>query len=70
MWNYIRFQPIKGNNCGLIPTDTLRLMTAAPQFTTVELQMLTRYGASTILVGRATLASRPPTNVHDLMVVM
>ena len=29
-----------------------------------------RYGASTIQAGSATLASRPPTNVHDLVVVM
>ena len=29
-----------------------------------------RYGASTIQAGGATVASRPPTNVHDLVVVM
>ena len=29
-----------------------------------------RYGASTIQAGSATVASRPPTNVHDLVVVM
>ena len=29
-----------------------------------------RYGASTIQAGMATLASRPPTNVHVLVVVM
>ena len=29
-----------------------------------------RYGASTIQACRATVASRPPTNVHDLVVVM
>ena len=29
-----------------------------------------RYGASTIKAGSATVASRPPTNVHDLVVVM
>ena len=28
------------------------------------------YGASTIQAGSATVASRPPTNVHDLVVVM
>ena len=27
-----------------------------------------RYGASTIQAGSATVASRPPTNVHDLVV--
>ena len=59
-------------------TDALRLMTAALRFTTVELRMLTnahdastiRYGASTIQAGSATVASRPPTNLHDLVVVM
>ena len=59
-------------------TDPLRLMTAALRFTTVELRMLTnahaastiRYGASTIQAGSATVASRPPTNLHDLVVVM
>ena len=59
-------------------TDPLRLLTAALRFTTVELQMLRnaydtstiRYGASTIQAGSATVASRPPTNVHDLVVVM
>ena len=29
-----------------------------------------RYGASTIQAGSATVASRPPTNLHDLVVVM
>ena len=29
-----------------------------------------RYGASTIQAGSATVASRPPTNVHDLVVGM
>ena len=29
-----------------------------------------RYGASTIQAGSATVASRPPSNVHDLVVVM
>ena len=29
-----------------------------------------RYGSSTIQAGSATVASRPPTNVHDLVVVM
>ena len=29
-----------------------------------------RYGASMIQAGGATVASRPPTNVHDLVVVM
>ena len=29
-----------------------------------------RYGASTIQAGSATVASRPPTNQHDLVVVM
>ena len=29
-----------------------------------------RYGASTIQAGNATVASRPPMNVHDLVVVM
>ena len=29
-----------------------------------------RYGASTIQAGSATVASRPSTNVHDLVVVM
>ena len=59
-------------------TDPLRLMTAALGFTTVELRMLTnahdastiRYGASTIQAGSATVASRPPTNLYDLVVVM
>ena len=59
-------------------TDPLRLMTAALRFTTVELRMLTnandastiRNGASTIQAGSATVASRPPTNLHDLVVVM
>ena len=58
-------------------TDPLRLMTAALRFTTVELRMLTnahdastiRYGASTIQAGSATVASRPPANLHDLVVV-
>ena len=59
-------------------TDPIRLKTAALRFTTVELRMLTnahdastiRYGASTIQAGSATVASRPPTNLHDLVVVM
>ena len=59
-------------------TDLLRLMTAALRFTTVELRMLTnahdastiRYGASTIQAGSATVASRPLTNLHDLVVAM
>ena len=29
-----------------------------------------RYGASTIQAGSATVASRPPTNLHDLVVVI
>ena len=29
-----------------------------------------RYDASTIQAGSATVAPRPPTNVHDLVVVM
>ena len=29
-----------------------------------------RYGASTIQADGATVASRPPTNMHDLVVVM
>ena len=29
-----------------------------------------RYGASTIQAGSARAASRPPTNVHDLVIVM
>ena len=29
-----------------------------------------RYGASTIQAGSATVASRPPTNLHNLVVVM
>ena len=29
-----------------------------------------RYGASTIQAGSVTVASRPPRNVHDLVVVM
>ena len=59
-------------------TDPLRLKTAALRFTTVELRMPTnahgastiRYGASTIQAGSATVVSRPPTNVHDLVVGM
>ena len=59
-------------------TDPLRLMTAALRFTTVELRVLTnahdastiRYGASTIQAGSAPVASRSPTNLHDLVVVM
>ena len=52
-------------------TDPLRLMTAALRFTTAELRMLTiRYGASTTQAGSATVVSEPPTNVHDLVVVM
>ena len=59
-------------------TDPLRLMTAALLFTTVELRMLTntqdastiRYGARTIQAGSVTVASRPPTNLHDLVVVI
>ena len=59
-------------------TDPLRLKTAALRFTTVELRMITnahdastiRYGASSIQAGSATVASRPPMNVHDLVVGM
>ena len=59
-------------------SSTDRLVTAALRFTTVELQMPTnahdaskiRYGASTIQAGSATVASRPPANVHDLVVGM
>ena len=52
-------------------TYPLELMMAALRFTTVELRMLTiRYGASTIQASSATVVSRPPTNVHDLVVVM
>ena len=59
-------------------TDPLRLMTAALRFTTVELRVFTnahdastiRYGASTIQAGSARVASRPPTNLHGLVVVM
>ena len=59
-------------------TDPLRLMRAELRFTTVELRMLTnardastiRYDASTIQAGSATVAPRPPTNVHDLVVGM
>ena len=29
-----------------------------------------RYGASTIKAGSATVTSRPPTDVHDLVVVL
>ena len=53
-------------------TDPLRLMTAALGFTTVELQMLTMPPQldSTIKASSATVASRPPTNLRDLVVVM
>ena len=52
-------------------TDPLRLMTTELRFTRVALRMVTiRYGASTIQAGSATVASRPATNVHDLVVVM
>ena len=52
-------------------TDPLRLITAALRFTTVELRMLTmppRF--DTVLVRFKPVASRPPTNLHDLVVVM
>ena len=52
-------------------TDPLRLMTAALRFTRVELRMLTmppRF--DTVLVRFKPVALRPPTNVHDLVVVM
>ena len=53
-------------------------MPAALRFTPMELRMLKnahdaatiRYGATTPQVGSATAASRSPTNVHDLAVVM
>ena len=52
--------------------DPLRLMTAALQFTTVELRMLTmppRFDRT--LVGfKPTVASRPPINLHNIVVVM
>ena len=58
-------------------TDPLRLITAALRFTTVELRMLTmppRFNTvlqcSTIQASSATVASRPPTNVHDVVIVM
>ena len=58
-------------------TVTLRLMPSALRFIPVELRMLKnaydvatiRYGA-TVQAGSATAASRSPTNVHDLAVVM
>ena len=52
-------------------TDPLRLMTAALRFTTVELRMLTmppRF--DTVLVRFKPVASRPPTNLLDLVVVL
>ena len=59
-------------------TVPLRLMPAALRFIPVELRMLKnaydvaaiRYGATTVQAGSATTASRSPTNVHDLAVVM
>ena len=56
----------------------LRLMPAALRFIPVELRMLKnvhdvamiRYGATTVQAGSATAASRSPTIVHDLAVVM
>ena len=59
-------------------TVSLRLMPAALRFTPMELRMLKnahdavtiRYGATTVQAGSATAASRSPTNVHDLAVVM
>ena len=59
-------------------TVPLRLMPVALRFTPMELRMLKnahgapmiRYGATTVLAGSATAASRSPTNVHDLAVFM
>ena len=59
-------------------TDPLRLLAAALRLTTLELRMLTnaydaftiRYSASTIQASSATVVSRPPRNVHNLVVVM
>ena len=59
-------------------TVPLRLMPAALRFIPVELRKLKnvhdvatiRYGATTVQAGSATAASRSPTNVHDLAVVM
>ena len=58
-----------------LSTDPLRLMTAALRFTTVELRMLTmppRFDRTlvTIQAGNPTVASRPPTNLHDLVVMV
>ena len=59
-------------------TVPLRLMPTALRFITVELRTLKnahdvatiRYGATMVQAGSATAASRSPTNVHDLAVVM
>ena len=54
-------------------TDPLRLKTAAIHHggaTNVHDASTIRYGASTIQAGSATIASRPPTNVHDLVIGM
>ena len=59
-------------------TVPLRLMPAALRFIPVELRILMnahdvatiRFGATKAQVGSATVASRSPTNVHDLAVVM
>ena len=59
-------------------TIPLRLMPAALRFIPVELRLLKnahdvtwiRHGATTVVGGSATAASRSPTNVHDLAVVM
>ena len=56
----------------------LPLMPAALRFTPMELRMLKnahdvvtiRYGATTVQAGSATTASRSPTNVHNLAVLM
>ena len=58
-----------------LSTDPLRLMTAALRFTTVELRMLMmppRFDRTlvTIQAGNPTVASRPPTNLHDLVVMV
>ena len=59
-------------------TAPLRLMPVAVQFTPMEIQMLKnahdaakiRYGATTVQAGSAMTASRSPTNVQDLALVM
>ena len=59
-------------------TVPLLLMSAALQFTQMELQMLKNahdavtigYGATTVQAGSATTPSRSPTNVDDLAVFM